>query len=127
MTAWLCPRPSLEDVPNVLCCVAELAACNAGTEVEVADTDVAHLALLDHLLEVLPGGNEVGREDVILDWLAVLRLERGELRALWVGKGDGPVHEVEVQVVCTEVSQRSIETLDSREERGEEMFSELLQ
>lgn len=33
----------LEDSPDVLCCVAELAACNAGTEVEVADTDTVVL------------------------------------------------------------------------------------
>ena len=50
MTAWMCPRPSLEDVPNVLCCVAELAACNAGTEVEVADTDAV---VLDSVCEVI--------------------------------------------------------------------------
>jgi hypothetical protein len=50
MTAWLCPRPNLEDVPNVLCCVAELAACNAGTEVEVADTDAV---VLDSVREVI--------------------------------------------------------------------------
>ena len=50
MTAWWCPRPNLEDVPNVLCCVAELAACNAGTEVEVADADAV---VLDSVREVI--------------------------------------------------------------------------
>lgn len=50
MTAWLYPRPNLEYVPNVLCCVAELAACNAGTEVEVADTDAV---VLDSVREVI--------------------------------------------------------------------------
>lgn len=47
--SW-CEMLHLEYSPDILCCVAELAACNAGTEVEIAD---ANAVVLDRVREVV--------------------------------------------------------------------------
>lgn len=50
MTTSSAPSRRLEDTPNILCSVAEFAAGNAGTEVEVADTDAV---VLDGIGEII--------------------------------------------------------------------------
>lgn len=40
----------LEDSPDVLCCMTELAACNTGTEIELTDCDAV---VLDTIREVV--------------------------------------------------------------------------
>ncbi|KAI3477728.1 hypothetical protein L1887_60501 [Cichorium endivia] len=80
-------------------------------DVEVGDADVANLALLDHLLHDAVGGHEVARELGVLDGVSASGADGADHGAVCVHEGDGPVHEVEVEVVCAEVLERVVERL----------------
>lgn len=56
----------LEDSPNILCCVAELAACNAGTEVEVADANAVVLDGVREIVVALRHGTNEDRDTLVL-------------------------------------------------------------
>ncbi len=90
----------------------------SAADVEVADTDVANLALLDHLLHDAVGGHEVAREIGLLDGMATSAANGGDHGALCVEESDGPVHEVQVEVVCAEVLEGSVQGLRRVEQRG---------
>lgn len=65
-------RSYSDDIPDVLCCVTELAACNTGTEGEVADRDRVILVLVGEAIVTLGhGSNE--------DANALLRTEVGHV------------------------------------------------
>lgn len=78
-------------------------------DVEVGDTNVLNEALLDELLHLAPGGEDVVGKLAVGD-LATVLVELGLLRrpAFGLGgalgdEGDRPVHEVKVEVLEAEV------------------------
>jgi hypothetical protein len=67
----------------------------------LADTDVADLALCDHLLHLAPRRERVRGEGLVDDRLAVLRHIFSE--------GNWPMHKIEVEVVDAEVAEGLVE------------------
>ncbi len=91
----------------------------SAADVEVADTNVADLALLDHFLHDAVGGHEVTREVDLFNGVTASAANRADLGAVGVEESDGPVHEVQVEVVCAEILQSVIEGLLRQEHGGE--------
>lgn len=65
MTMCSVPLQRLEDAPNVLCSVAEFAAGNAGTEVEVADTNAVVLDGIGEVIVALRHGADEDRNALV--------------------------------------------------------------
>lgn len=66
MTTCSVPLQRLKDAPNVLCGVAELAAGNAGTEVEVADTNAVVLDCICEIIVTLRHSTDEDRDALVL-------------------------------------------------------------
>lgn len=64
----------------------------------LADTDVANLALVDHLFQLLPGRVRVSGQLDIQDVLTFLL------------EGDRPVDQIEVDIFRSELSQRVVQS-----------------
>jgi uncharacterized Zn-binding protein involved in type VI secretion len=56
----------LEDVPHILCSVTELATCDAGTEVEVADGDAVILEVVGKVIAALGHGTDKDGNALVL-------------------------------------------------------------
>jgi len=66
MTTYLFHSQHLEDAPNILCGVAELAASNAGTQVEVADTNAVVLNGIGEIIVALRHSTDEDRDALVL-------------------------------------------------------------
>ena len=90
-------------------------------DVEVADADIADLALVDQLLELLPGRVRVRRELFVENLVTILLECDGPIcREVVINEGTEreeerefmgvPVDEVQIEVVGAKVLERAIET-----------------
>lgn len=81
------------------------------TDVEVANTNAANLALLDHFFHETVCGHKVTRETSLFDGVTTGAANGRNHGTVGVEESNGPVHEVQVEIVRVEIFQGIVQGL----------------